>query len=100
MDQNTVTGYVQAHLVSLRQGDLEAAAEDFAPQLRPHLPGIVDSLPLPFVTTENLSIEAGPDQAVVLNRLVGENGAVVIMRSVWQEIDGRPRIIDGAPVEA
>jgi hypothetical protein len=38
--------------------------------------------------------------AVVLNRLIGDNGVVVTMRSLWQEVDGRPRIVDGGPVEA
>lgn len=100
MDQNSATSYVQAHLDALRAGDLEAVTLDFAPQLRPDLPAIVGSLPAAFVATEILRIEVGVNEAIVLNRLVGDNGVVITMRSVWQDVDGRPRIIAGGPVEA
>ncbi|MER6135637.1 hypothetical protein [Streptomyces sp. NPDC001815] len=98
MDTASLSPYVQAHLKALKRNDIAAVTDDFAPALRPFLPGIVEGLPPTFVSTENLSIEADDDHAVVLNRLVGDNGVTITMRSVWREVDGRPRIIDGAPV--
>ncbi|GLY00671.1 MULTISPECIES: hypothetical protein [Actinoplanes] len=98
MDQTAVAAFVQAHLDALQRGDIDVVTEDFAAPLRPHLPGIVASLPMPFASAENVSIEVEPEQAVVVNRLTGENGVVITMRSVWTEVGGRPRIIDGAPV--
>lgn len=100
MDHTDMATYVQAHLDALLRGDIDAVAEDFAPQLRPHLPGIVATLPMPLTATENISIASDSEQTVVLNRLTGENGVAIAMRSVWVAVDGRPRIIDGAPVEA
>ncbi|MFF7333452.1 hypothetical protein [Streptomyces sp. NPDC008150] len=98
MDTAGLSPYVQAHLDAVKRNDIGAVTEDFAPVLRPFLSGIVGSLPAVIAATENLSIEADGEQAIVLNRLVGDNGVTIMMRSVWRQVDGRPRIVDGAPV--
>lgn len=99
MNQTTVHEYVTAHLASLKSYDVAAITEDFADALRPAVPEVLKTLPFPLTSAELLSIavEAGDEVGIVHNRLVGANGQEVTMRSEWRQIDGRPRIVAGAP---
>lgn len=99
MNEATLRPYLDTHLASLTTGDVDAIAQDFIAELRPHVPAVVASLPSPIVSAENISIEIAPEKAVVVNRLTTPDSTVVTMRSEWIDSEGRPRILNGAPVE-
>lgn len=99
MDATTLRSFVDNHLASLKGSDVDSIEQDFIADLRPHVAGIVATLPAPLSIAENLSLEVDGSTATVTNRLVGDDGATVVMRSQWIESDGRPRIISGAPVQ-
>ncbi|MFJ3454269.1 hypothetical protein [Curtobacterium sp. NPDC090223] len=99
MNEATLRPYLDAHLDALTRGDVDAISEDFIAELRPHVPAVVASLPTPILSAESISVEIDPEKAVVFNRLTAPNNTVITMRSEWIVSDGRPRILNGAPVE-
>lgn len=99
MNEAILRPYLDAHLASLTAGDVEAISRDFIAELRPHVPAVVATLPAPIVSAENISIEIDSEKAVVVNRLTAPGNTVVTMRSEWIDSEGRPRILNGAPVD-
>jgi hypothetical protein len=98
MNEFTTLKHVNAHLDALMRNDVQAITDDFAPDLRPHVPGIIASLSLPLAAAEQASAEIHDDVSIVHNRITGADGTVLVLRSEWREVDGRPRIVAGAPV--
>jgi hypothetical protein len=98
MDDNTTRRRVQEHADSVARGDLGAATADFVEDMRPHVPEIASALPLPVSSAEVLSVEVGDEESVARIRYTGESGTVTI-KSQWRDVNGRPEIFAGEPVD-
>ena len=97
MDEATVKDHVQKHADAVVQGDFDAVTADFTEEMRPQVPQIAQVLPQPVTEAEVLSVEVGDPVSVAQIKYTGDSGSVTI-RSEWQDEDGRPRIVAGAPV--
>lgn len=71
---------------------------DFSEQLRPQVPQLAQALPQPVESAEVLSVEVGEEERVALIQYSG-HGPDVTIRSHWREVDGRPTIVHGEPVD-
>jgi hypothetical protein len=98
MDEQKTRSHVQEHADAVVRGDMDAVIADFAEELRPQVPQIAQSLPQPVTAAEVLSVEVGDPESVAEIRYTGESGNVTI-RSRWREVDGRPSIVAGEPLD-
>lgn len=97
MDDANTRSHIQQHADAVVRGDIDAVTADFQPELRPQVPEIAKSLPMPVTDAEVLSVEVGEEESVAMIRYAGQSGSVTI-RSRWREFDGRPLIVHGEPV--
>jgi hypothetical protein len=97
MDETRTRSQVQDHADAVLRGDMEAATADFAVELRPQVPQIAQSLPLPVTSADVLKVEVGDEESVAEIRYTGDSGQVTI-RTRWRDIDGRPSIVAGEPI--
>lgn len=97
MDEATTRSCIQEHADAVARGDMEAVTADFSEQLRPQVPEIAASLPQPVTEAEVLRVDVGDEESIALIRYSGKDREVTI-RSHWREIDGRPLIVHGEPV--
>lgn len=97
MDEERTRKCVQDHADAVVRGDIEAVTNDFAPDLRPQVPQIAQSLPHPVTSAEVRSLQVGDEESVAEIHYEGENGNVTI-RSRWRDVDGRPSIVAGEPI--
>jgi len=98
MDEERTRKCVQDHADAVVRGDIDAVTADFAPDLRPQVPQIAQSLPLPVTSAEVRRLDVGDEESVAEIHYSGENGSVTI-RSRWRDIDGRPSIVAGEPIQ-
>jgi hypothetical protein len=98
LDEAKARAHIQAHADAVVRGDMEAVIADFSEQLRPQVPQLAQALPQPVKSAEVLSVEVGEEESVALIRYAGD-GPEVTIRSHWREVDGRPTIVHGAPVD-
>jgi hypothetical protein len=96
MDESMTRRHVQEHADAVVRGDMDHVVGDFVEEMRPQVPQIAQSLPLPVTSAEVLSVEVG-DESVARIRYTGESGSVTI-QSHWRDVDGRPEIFAGEPV--
>jgi hypothetical protein len=97
MDEARTRTHIQDHADSVVRGDMDAVTNDFRADLRPQVPQIAQSLPLPVTSAEVLKVDIGDEESVAEIRYTGASGKVTI-RSRWQEVEGRPTIVAGEPV--
>lgn len=97
MDDARTRSCIQDHADAVVRGDMGAVIADFAEELRPQVPQVVQSLPQPVTSAEVESVEVGQEESVAHIRYAGDSGEVTI-RSRWREIDDRPLIVAGEPV--
>lgn len=96
MDEAQIRDHINQHADAVVRGDMDAIVADFAEDLRPGVPQIVeDVLPQPVTEAEVLSIDLGDSETVAMIRYSGD-GEVTI-RSRWQEEAGRPVIVHAEP---
>jgi hypothetical protein len=98
MDEAKTHSHVQAHADAVARGDMEAVTNDFIEEMRPQVPEIGRALPLPVSSAEVLSVEVGAEESVAMIRYTGDQGQVTI-RSRWRDVEGRPSIVAGEPVQ-
>ncbi len=98
MDEGKVREHAEEHGRAVERGDMDAVAGDLIEDLHPQLPVIGQILPNPTNTAEVLSVEGADDHAIVHIRYTGDDKTVTI-RSRWEDREGRPMIVDAAPVE-
>ena len=97
MDEATTRDHVERHGEAIVRGDMDAVTADFSEELRPQVPKIAQSLPAPVVAAEVLGVEVGESESVATIRYSGDSDEVTV-RSRWQDIGGRPRIVHVEPV--
>jgi hypothetical protein len=98
MDESTGRKAVDAHAQAVIDGDMDHITDDFAEELRPQVPEIGKLLPRPVTEAEVQSFDVDGEQGVAHIRYSNADSALTI-RTVWEERDGQPRIVEGAPVE-
>jgi hypothetical protein len=98
MDEVPTRSHAEAHAKAVVDGDMEAVTADFAPALRDQVPEIAKSLPQPVTDAEVMKVDMGDDHATVRIQYSNDTQRVTI-QTRWEHLDGRPMIVDGAPVE-
>jgi hypothetical protein len=98
MDDAEIRNHVQKHADAVVRGDIDAVVADFSEELRPQVPQLVQAVPQPVTSAEVLSVDVGDQESVAEIRYSGERGNVTI-RSHWRQIDGRPTIVAGQPID-
>ena len=98
MDEAKTRSHVEAHAQAVVRGDMEAVIADFSEELRPQVPQLAQALPQPVRKAEVVSLEVGEEQSVARIQYSGDESEVTI-ESHWREVDGRPTIVHGAPVD-
>ena len=98
MDEAKTRSHVEAHGDAVVRGDTAAVVADFSDQSNPQIPQIGRALPRPVTAAEVLSVEFGDDQAIADVKYSGES-KVVTVRSRWQDVSGRPMIVDAELVD-
>jgi hypothetical protein len=98
MDEAQTQSHIQAHADAVVRGDMQAVTNDFIEEMRPQVPQIGQLLPMPVKSAEVLGVEVGENESVAMIRYRGDQGEVTI-RSHWRDVEGRPSIVAGEPVE-
>ena len=97
MDEIPTRKVVEAHAKAVVDGDMDTVVADFAPDLRNDAKEIAPQLPQPTTDSDIEKFEMEDDHANVLIRYSNEEASLAI-RTRWEEVDGRPMIVDAAPV--
>jgi len=98
MDEQVMRARAEEDADAVARGDVDAVVADFTEALQPQFPQIAQALPQPVTAAEVLSVEVGETESVALIRYSGAADEVVV-RSRWQEQDGRPVIVHAEPAE-
>lgn len=98
MDEAKIRSHVESHGEAVVRGDTAAVVADFSDKTNPQIPQVGRALPRPVTAAQVLSVDFGDDQAVAEVKYSGESKEVTV-RSRWQEIDGRPMIVEAEVVD-
>jgi hypothetical protein len=98
MDEVPTRKFAEAHAKAVVDGDMDSVTNDFIPDLRGQVSDIAQQLPQPVENAEVKKVDVEDDHANVVIEYSNETQSIRI-RTRWEEVDGRPMIVDGAPVE-
>ena len=96
MDEVPTRRHVEAHAHAVVEGDMDAVTADFAPELRGRVQQIAKALPDPTTDAEVAQFEVEDEHANVRIRYSNDDWSVTV-RTRWEEVDGRPRIVEAEP---
>ena len=97
MDEANARNHIEAHADAVARGDMDAVVADFQEEMRAQVPDLAPQLlPLPVKTAEVLDVTVNDGEAVARIRYTGESGQATL-RSRWQEVGGRPLIVEVEP---
>ncbi len=95
MDEQAVRDRAQALCDALESGNVDAAIEEFSPELRRNVGEVLALLPLPANEVAIDSIGGGGTGFDVVIRLAGEVDEVMI-QTRWKDRDGRPTMVEAS----
>jgi hypothetical protein len=98
MDEIPTRNHVEAHAKAVVDGDMDTVANDFAPELRGNVSGLVSQLPQPVTDADVEKLDMEDDHANVQIRYSNDEQSLAVATR-WEEIDGRPMIVDAGPAE-
>ncbi len=98
MDEIPTRNHVDAHAKAVVDGDMDTVVNDFAPELRGNVSELASQLPQPVTDADVEKVEMEDDHANVRIRYSNDEQSLAI-KTRWEEIDGRPMIVDAAPDE-
>jgi hypothetical protein len=98
MDEVPTRNHAEAHAKAVVDGDMDAVVADFVPDLRSKVPELAKALPDPTTEAEVLKCDVGENQSKVEIRYANDDGGLTI-RTTWEEVEGRPMIVDAAPAD-
>lgn len=98
MDEAKTKDQIQRHAEAVERGDFDTVLGDLSPELQAHADAIVKSLPQPVTSAKVLSVEVGDDETVARIHYAGDTSELTI-QSHWQDVDGRPTIVQAGPVD-
>ncbi len=98
MQEVATRNHAEAHAKAVLNGDIDAVTADFVPNLRGQAGEIAQQLPQPVTHAEVQKVDVEDDHATVEIQYSNDDQSLTI-RTRWEEVDGRPMIVEGAPVE-
>ena len=98
MEEVPTRKHAEAHAKAVVDGNMDAVAADFVPELRGQAGEIGRQLPQPVEEAEVQRVDVEGDHATVEISYSNDDQRLTI-RTRWEERDGRPMIVDGAPVD-
>ncbi len=93
MDQAAVRQHAQAHGQAVVDNDLNKAGEDLTGDVLTYVADIMKQLPRPVTAAEVVDVAEDGDAYTAQIRYSGDDKTVNV-RSRWQEVEGRPRIVE------
>jgi hypothetical protein len=93
MDEALVREQAEAHGKATVAGDLATAGKDLTKEAMAGAGAVMKEMPKPLTSSEIDSVEADGAGFVVQIRYAGDDSSIVV-RSRWEEQDGRPKIVD------
>ena len=93
MDETAVREQAQAHGNATVEGDLNRAGQDLTKEAMAGAGAVMKAMPQSLKSAEIDNVEAAGDGFVVLIRYSGDGDSIVV-RSRWEEQDGRPKIVE------
>jgi hypothetical protein len=94
MEEEKVREHAEAHGSAVVAGDLAAAGSDLTKEGQAAAGTVMRQLPRPVTGSEVLSVDLTGEQGIARIRYLGDEGAEATVESVWEERNGRPKIID------
>jgi hypothetical protein len=98
MDEANTRSQIQDHADAVVRGDMDHVIGDFCEELRPQAPELAKSLPQPVTSADVLGLEVGDEESVARIKYSSGEREVTI-ETHWRDIDGRPQIVAGQPLE-
>ena len=98
MDEVPTRNHAEAHAKAVVDGDMDAVMADFVPEMRGSVGEIAQQLPQPVESAEVKKVDVEDDRATVEIQYSNDDQSLTI-RTRWEEVDGRPMIVSGEPVE-
>jgi 5,10-methenyltetrahydromethanopterin hydrogenase len=98
MDEVPTRQHAEAHVKAVLEGDMESITNDFVPDMRDKVQGLAEKLPQPTEGADIENIDVEDDHANVQIRYSNERESVAV-RTRWEEIDGRPMIVEANVAE-
>jgi hypothetical protein len=93
MDQAAVRQHAEAHGQAIVDNDMQKAGGDLSGDVLKYATDIMKQLPRPVTAAEVVTVQDAGDVCLADIRYSGDEKTVDV-RSRWQEIDGRPRIVE------
>ncbi len=98
MDEIPTRNHVEAHAKAVVDGDMDSVVNDFAPELRGNVSELASQLPQPVTDADVEKLDMEDDHANVRIRYSNDEQSLAI-KTRWEEIDGRPMIVDAKPAD-
>ncbi|MGI8708068.1 MAG: hypothetical protein ACR2LG_07710 [Actinomycetota bacterium] len=93
MDQAAVRQHAQAHGQAVVDNDLNKAGGDLTGDVLTYVADIMKQLPRPVTAAEVVDVAEDGDAYTAQIRYSGDDKTVNV-RSRWQDVEGRPRIVE------
>lgn len=92
MDEAVVREHAQAHGQAMVDGDVNRAGGDLTPAAMGSAGPVMKAMPRPITAADVQSIESKGDSFEVVIRYTGTGDEATVVRSVWVDEGGRPKI--------
>ena len=93
MDQAAVRQHAQSHGQAVVDNDLNKAGGDLTGNVLTYVADIMKQLPRPVTAAEVMDVAEDGDAYTAQIRYSGDDKTVDV-RSRWQDVEGRPRIVE------
>ncbi len=93
MDQSAVRQHAQTHGQAVVDNDLNKAGGDLTDDVRAYVADIMKQLPRPVTAAEVVDVAEAGDACTAQIRYSGDDKTVDV-QSRWQDVEGRPRIVE------
>lgn len=100
MDEIPTRRIVDAHAKAVVDGDMDTVVNDFAPDLRGNVNELAQHLPQPVTDADVRKFAIEDDHAdVEIHYSNDEQQQSLTVKTRWEEVEGRPMIVDAKPAE-
>lgn len=94
MDEAIVREHAQAHGQAMVDGDNDRAGSDLTKAAMPGVGPVMKAMPRPVTAADVQSVERDGDSFVAVIRYKGAEDEETVVRSVWIDEGGRPKIAE------
>ena len=92
MDESVVREHAQAHGQAMVDGDMQRAGSDLTKAAMGEAGEVMKAMPRPITAADVQSVESRGDSFEVVIRYSGTGDESALVRSVWADEGGRPKI--------